>query len=221
MATNQASADGYPIARVYGRTPPLQSPVGATSIEEPHHNERPSIKLKFSSSGTKILNAVVVDPAGHPHYSVTSNSKCTKFLSHRDNTEIATVNWNRSSPRMTFRGKKVKCKEWLARAGPETESRIFFHGDSQFTWMQQSSRGFLIPANRPGLAVARWYTESRTDELHLQIFQVALVEPGLLEAIVLSIILLQSGQSFGETIQPTTSLGLSLSPNFLMPAHFS
>ena len=57
----------------------------------------------------------------------------------------------------------------------------------------------LIPANRPGLAVAKWRTKSRSDELRLQIFQEALVEPGLLEAIVLSIILLQSGHSFGDS----------------------
>ncbi|KAF8260363.1 hypothetical protein EI94DRAFT_1706341 [Lactarius quietus] len=206
--TTQISAGGYPIAHVYGRTSPPPSPLIATSIEEPRHKERPSIELKFSSSGAKIVNAVVVDLAGHPLYSIMSNSKHTKLLSHKDNTEVATVDRNRSSPRMVFRGKKVKCKEWLARAGPETD-------DSQFTWMQHSSRGFpnnssqLVPANRPGLAVAKWHTELRTDELHLQIFQVALVEPGLLEAIVISIILLQSGQFF-DTILPPSSMG----PNY-------
>ena len=104
-------------------------------------------------------------------------------------------------------------------------SRVFVQGDSQFTWMQQSSHGFvsppttssfrrlidssqLIPAKRPGLAVARWHIKSRTDELRLQIFQEALVEPGLLEAIILSIILLQSGHSFGDTIESVTFIGV-------------
>ena len=45
----------------------------------------------------------------------------------------------------------------------------------------------LIPANRPGLAVARWQIDSGTDELVLEIFQEAPVEPGLLDAIVLSV----------------------------------
>ena len=58
----------------------------------------------------------------------------------------------------------------------------------------------LIPANREGLTVARWRTDSRADGLRLQIFQEALVEPGLIEAIFLSIILLQSGQSFGDAL---------------------
>ena len=65
----------------------------------------------------------------------------------------------------------------------------------------------LIPTDRPGLAVARWKTESGSDELRLKIFQEALVEPGLLEAIVLSIVLLQSGNSFGDGLQPVFSQG--------------
>jgi hypothetical protein len=55
----------------------------------------------------------------------------------------------------------------------------------------------LIPANRPGLAVARWHVSSHSDDLHMEIFQEALVEPGLLEAIILSVILLRSGRSLG------------------------
>jgi len=176
-------------------------------VEPPRSNERPSIELKISSSRDKIVNAIVVDPAGRPLYSVSSDESRTKLLSLRDNTEVATVNWDRSSPRMVFRGKKVKCKDWLPRAGPDTESRILAHGGSQFTWMQQSDRGFLIPANRPGLAIAKWRTKSRSDGLRLQIFQEVLVEPGLIEAILLSIILLQSGHSLGDTLHPLASRG--------------
>jgi len=208
MATSvyatQVSAGRYPHTHGYGRTSLPLTPLSATLVEAIPYNERPSMDLKISSSGAKIVNAVVADSAGRPLYSISSDSKRTKLHSRRDNTEVATVDWNRSSPRMVFRGKKVKCKEWLPRAGPDTDSRIFVHGDSQFTWMQQSSHGFLIPTNRPGLAVAKWRTKSRTDGLRLQIFQEALVEPGLLEAIVLSIILLQSGNSFGDTVQAIT-----------------
>jgi hypothetical protein len=92
--------------------------------------------------------------------------------------------------------------------------------------MQQSDRGYvspllstitplcrsinssqLIPANRPGLAVAKWRTDSRNDGLRLQIFHEAFVEPGLLEAILLSLILLQSGHPFGDTLPPMSYLG--------------
>ena len=64
----------------------------------------------------------------------------------------------------------------------------------------------LIPANRPGLAVAKWRTKSGSDELRLKIFQEALAEPGLIEAIVLSIVLLQSGNSFGDCLESMISL---------------
>jgi len=53
----------------------------------------------------------------------------------------------------------------------------------------------IIPANRPGLAIARWHVSSHSDDLDLEIFQEALVEPGILEAIVLSLVLLRSGRS--------------------------
>ena len=55
--------------------------------------------------------------------------------------------------------------------------------------------------------MAKWRTESRTDGLRLQVFQEVLVEPDLLEAILLSIILLQSGKSFGDTLHSITELG--------------
>jgi hypothetical protein len=164
-------------------------------------NERPSIELKISGSGPKVLNAVVADSADRPLYSISSDESRTILLLQKDSTKVATIDWDRSSPRMVFRGKKVKCKEWLQRAGPDTESRMFTHGDSQLKWMEQSNRGFLIPANRPGLAVAKWRTKSCTDGLRLQIFQEVFVEPGLLEAILLSMVLLQSGQPFGDSLQ--------------------
>jgi len=56
----------------------------------------------------------------------------------------------------------------------------------------------LLPANRPGLAIARWRIKSRSDDLRLELFQDAVVEPGLLEAIILSVVLLRSGRSLGD-----------------------
>jgi len=64
----------------------------------------------------------------------------------------------------------------------------------------------LIPVNRPGLAVARWRVSSRSDDLNLKIFQEALVEPDLLEAIVLSVVLVRSGQALGDTAQAMSAL---------------
>jgi hypothetical protein len=47
--------------------------------------------------------------------------------------------------------------------------------------------------------VAKWRTKSRTDELRLEIFQEALIEPGLLDAVVLSVVLMRSGRSLGDS----------------------
>lgn len=59
----------------------------------------------------------------------------------------------------------------------------------------------LIPADRPGLAVARWKIKPRTGELKLEVFQEVplVVQSGLLDAIVLSVVLLRSGQSLGDS----------------------
>jgi hypothetical protein len=46
--------------------------------------------------------------------------------------------------------------------------------------------------------VAKWRTKSHSDELRLEIFQEALVEPGLLDAIVLSFVLIRAGRPLGD-----------------------
>ena len=56
----------------------------------------------------------------------------------------------------------------------------------------------LIAANQPGLAVARWRIMRHTDELILELFQETPADSGLLEAIVLSVVLLRSGCSLGD-----------------------
>ena len=137
----QVFAGRYPHEHGHGRTSPPPSPLSATLVEPPRPHERPSIELKISSSRDKIVNATVVDPAGRPLYSISSDDSRTKLLSLRDNTEIATVNWDRSSPRMVFRGKKVKCKEWLPRAGPDTEYVLLllsYASYSELGWYHKS-----------------------------------------------------------------------------------
>jgi hypothetical protein len=117
----QVSAGGYPHARNPIRSSHPPTPSNVALVEAPRSNERPSIELKISSRGARILNAVVVDSTGRPLYSISSDESHTKLISQRDTTNVATIDWDRSSPRMVFRGKKVKCKEWLPRARPDTE----------------------------------------------------------------------------------------------------
>ena len=84
-------------------------------------NKRPSVKLKIIGGKTDIVNSVVVNSAHQSLYSISSDSKRTAVVACKDNVEVATIEWDRSSPRMVFRRKKMKCKEWLPLAGPETE----------------------------------------------------------------------------------------------------
>ncbi|KAH9956739.1 hypothetical protein BC827DRAFT_1385897 [Russula dissimulans] len=213
------------------------SPSSLTLVNPTHRANRPSIKFKIPGGGSDILNCAVVDPAGRSLFSISSTSKSTSFVSCKNNVKFATVEWDRSSPLIVFptRQRKVKCREWLPRARPETEyipilvsayfdsdrarvsSRVFTLGDSdsQFTWMNQSTSGYLIPANRHGLTVARWYVKSHSDELRLEIFQEALVESGLFEAIVLSLVLLRSGRSFRD-IQGE----ISMDNGIIYPGHW-
>jgi len=196
-AISNYSTEGDPRTHRYdSMSSPPTSPT-ATLVNTVHPNERPSVMFKIPGGKSNILNSVVADAAGQSVYTILSNSKRTTFVACQNKVEVATVQWNRSSPRMVFRGKKIKCKEWLPTSGLGTESRVLAHGGSQFIWMQRSSStsGYLIPANRPGLSVARWRVSPHSDDLDLEIFQEALVEPGLLEAIVLSVVLLRSGRS--------------------------
>jgi hypothetical protein len=117
--TTPVSADEYPHG--HHRAPSPTTSLSPTLVNNSHHTERPSLKLRFSCDASNILNSVVLNPAGHSLYSISSNSKRTTFVSCMDNVEIATVQWDCSSPRMVFRQKKFKCKAWLPLTGPENE----------------------------------------------------------------------------------------------------
>jgi hypothetical protein len=135
---------------------PLSLPPNGLSASQV--NERPFIKLKVTRGKSDIVNSVVVNAAGQSLFSISSDSKRTTMVACKNNIEVATVEWNRSSPRMVFRRKKMKCKEWLPLAGPEkyelihlricchsefdrvtTRSRMLAHGDSLLIWTNKSS----------------------------------------------------------------------------------
>ena len=119
--TIRVSADEDLHPHPYHRAPSPSTSLSPTLVNNAHVTERPSLKLKFPSGASNILNSLVVNQAGQSLYSILSNSKHTTLVSCSDNVEIASVQWDRSSPRMVFRGKKWKCKYWLPRAAPENE----------------------------------------------------------------------------------------------------
>ena len=85
------SAGGYPHPYDYDRSTIPPTPLSATLVEAPRSDERPSIELKISRHGANILNAVVIDPAGRPLYTISSNGSRKTLLSHRNGTEVATI----------------------------------------------------------------------------------------------------------------------------------
>jgi len=158
-ATAIYSTRGDPHTHNYGLMSfPHTSPT-ATQVNTAHRTKRPSVKFKIPCGKSNILNSALVNADGQSLYTISSNSKRTTFVACKSSVEVATVQWDRSSPRMVFRRKKMKCKEWLSLAGPRAEyepapltacciseqgcdlgrSRAFAHGDSQFNWMQRSS----------------------------------------------------------------------------------
>ena len=120
--TIQVSDDEDLHPHAYHRAPSPTTSLSPTLVNNAHDTERrPSLKLRFPSGASDILNSLVVDLAGRSLYSVLSNSKRTTLVSCSDNVEIASVQWDRSSPRMVFRRKKWKCRYWLPRTAPENE----------------------------------------------------------------------------------------------------
>jgi hypothetical protein len=114
---NQMSPDEY------YRAPSPTTSLSPTLINDPRarYIEHPSLQFSFPCGASNILNSTVIDAAGQHLYSISSNSKRTTMVSCRDNVEIATVQWDCHSPRMVFRRKKMKCKEWLKLTGPDNE----------------------------------------------------------------------------------------------------
>ena len=105
----------------------LAASLSPTLVNDTHHTERQPLKLRIPGGASNILNSTVVNTAGQPLYSTLSDSKHTKLVSYRDNVEVATIQWDHHSPRMAFRRKKMKCKEWLKLAGPNNEYMPISH----------------------------------------------------------------------------------------------
>jgi hypothetical protein len=123
---SQVSPDGYLQPHGDHRPLSLAASLSPTLVNDTHHTgESQPLKLRIPGGASNILNSTVVDTAGQPLYSTLSDSKRTKLVSYRGNVEVATIQWDRHSPPMVFRGKKMKCKEWLKSAGPDNEYMPF------------------------------------------------------------------------------------------------
>jgi hypothetical protein len=129
----------------------------SSSTPPPAYIERAARRLRITSPpGAGILRASILDAAGRPLYTTSSDVKLKKTSVRRvapypdsdaetDSTmieeshaeELARFSWDRASPRVRFcagnekkkRKCKVKCKEWLPLADSGTSSNfqyVFF-----------------------------------------------------------------------------------------------
>ena len=121
VSNAQVSADEYPHRHGQHRPPSPTTSLNPTLVNDTHYTARPSFKLSFPCGASNVLNSAVINAAGQSLYSISSTSKCTTMVSCRDNIEVATIQWDRHSPRMVLHRKKMKCKEWLKIAGPDNK----------------------------------------------------------------------------------------------------
>ncbi|KAH9024020.1 hypothetical protein EDB83DRAFT_2679053 [Lactarius deliciosus] len=133
--------------------------------------------------------------------------------------ELARIGWDRSSPRVRFladvdgtelpkksKKHKMKCKEWLPRAGRRHAvlSRVLtVHGTRYTITERKGANGYLLCSKddadaSPLLPLARWRTMSGAQSQQLEVFDEACAAPGLLDALVLALIVVQSGQPLGD-----------------------
>jgi len=131
--------------------------------------------------------------------------------------DLARVGWDRASPRMRFltdadgtelpkksKKHKIKCKMWLPRAGADTQSRVLTVHGTRYTIMERKgSTSYLLCSKgdadaSPLRPLARWRTTPDAQSQQLEVFEDACATPGLLDALALALVVLQSGQPLGD-----------------------
>lgn len=136
-----------------------------------------------------------------------------------DGEQLARFGWDRASPRVRFgpapdkkqkkKQRKVKCKEWLPLADSSSgatsnlKSRILTLGGARYSITERKGGvGYLLRVDdehtSPLLPLARWRTAPDSKSQQLEVFDGACAIPGLFDAFVLGLIVLQSAQSLGD-----------------------
>jgi len=181
-----------------------------------------------SPPGAGILNASILNTSGRALYTTSSDAKLKKTSVRRarpyldsdadtgaaaEDEELARFGWDRSSPRVRLgagdnkkRKRKVKCKEWLpladAGAASDLQSRLLTLDGVRYTvTARKSGIGYLLRTDddtSPLLPLARWRTAPDAGFQYLEVFDDACTIPGLFDAFVLALVVLQSGQPLGD-----------------------
>ncbi|KAI0299085.1 hypothetical protein B0F90DRAFT_1631571, partial [Multifurca ochricompacta] len=156
--------------------------------------KRHSVVFKFTGTKETILNSQVFDPYGKSPFTVASDKKHSTVRSS-DGTTLAMIDWDHSNPIMHYQGKKLKCKEWIPWADSK-EARILTHAGKDYHWVTRDEIVYLEPADRSGYHILIW--RDPTSQVEVEAFQECLVVPGLLEAAIIAIVIMQSGHKLGD-----------------------
>jgi len=200
-------------------------PSFAVTTPPPPYVERIARKFRIlSPPGEGILNSSILDAVGRPLYITSSDPKLKKTSVRRlrassgtdsrffvTDEELARFGWDRSSPRVRFgpvhdkkRNPKVKCKEWLPKVdtgSSNVQSRVLTFDGIRYTVTEhKGGAGYLLRADDidPSLPLARWCTTLDGRSQRLEVFEDAYVIPGLFDAFVLALVVLQCEQPLGD-----------------------
>ncbi|KAI0065781.1 hypothetical protein BV25DRAFT_1913221 [Artomyces pyxidatus] len=188
---------GAPPAQGHYGAPPPQGQYGAPSQGQygaPAQPARHFVTFRFSGTKKTILNSQVHDPYGKTPFTVQSDKKHSVI--HASNgSVIAKFDWDHSSPVMEYAGKKMKCKEWIPYHKESGTRKLTFEG-KVYDWSTREKTNYFEPSDQPGFPYVVWHDE--TDEVVIDVYQEALVIPGLLEAAIASIVIMQSGHPVGD-----------------------
>ncbi|KAH8984231.1 hypothetical protein EDB92DRAFT_1803259 [Lactarius akahatsu] len=155
---------------------------------------RHSVSFKFTGTKKTILNSQVMDPYGKVPFNVASDKKTTTVRAS-DGTTLAVVEWNHSAPIMHHGGRKLRCKEWIVWNNSK-KVRVLTHAGKEYHWVTRNETVYLEPADRAGFAILIW--RDPTDVVEIEAFQESLVIPGLLEAAIVAVVIMQSGHKLGD-----------------------
>ncbi|KAI0042017.1 hypothetical protein FA95DRAFT_627262 [Auriscalpium vulgare] len=175
------------------RPPPPQGQYGGA--QQSQQPQRHSVTFRFSTPKTAILNSAVHDPYGKTPFSVHSPDKKHTIVSASNGSVIARIDWDHSSPVIEYGGKKIKAKEWIPFHKESQSRKLTFEG-KVYNWTTRETTNYLEPSDRPGYSYVVWHDS--TDDVILDVYQDALVIPGLLEAAILGVVLMQSGHPIGD-----------------------
>jgi len=166
--------------------------------------------LYTTSSDAKLKKTSVRRAGPYPN----SDAETDVAVEVPHGEELARLKWDRASPRVRFcpsddkkKRRKVKCKVWLplasSSATSDLQSRILTLDGARYSITERKGGiGCLLriddEATSPLLPLARWRTAPDSKSQCLDVFDDVCVIPGLFDAFVLALIVLQSGQPLGD-----------------------